>query len=329
MVRLSVILPTRNRAPLLDDCLASLARQTLATELFELLVVDNGSSDDTARVAQRHADRLPLHYLAEPEAGLHAARHTGLREARADILVFGDDDIVADAGWLASIDEAFRDPEVVLVGGNNRPLFDGPPPPWLTRWWEQRATGRQAISHLSILDLGDGQFDIDPGWVWGCNFSIRRSALLLAGGFHPDAMPAEQLRLRGDGETSVSDAIRKAGLRARFHSGASVAHRVSAERMNADYFERRSYAQGISDSYTDLRRSGGRRSPGTALARRLRAYASTARAISGAGGGVIGQELRAVRRRCLTGYLAGYAYHQKEVVHDPALRTWVLKENYF
>jgi glycosyltransferase involved in cell wall biosynthesis len=327
-MRLSVILPTRNRAPLLGDCLASLVGQNFSFDLFEVLVVDNGSSDDTERIARRYTSQLPLRYLFEPEAGLHTARHAGLRAARADILVYGDDDIVADPGWLSSIDSAFREADVALVGGNNRPLFEAQPPAWLLRWWERPAGNGHAISHLSILDFGKGQFDINPGWVWGCNFSIRRSVLLRAGGFHPDAMPAESLRLRGDGETSVSSAIRKAGLRARFHSGASVAHRVSVARMSADYFEQRSYAQGISDSYTDLRRSGGSGSLIAFFARQLRTRASVARAISTAGGGPVGRTLCVVRRRCLAAYLAGYAHHQKEVRLDPTLRAWVLKDNY-
>ena len=326
---LSVILPTRNRASLLDDCLASLADQSLPVDQFEVLVIDNGSTDCTEGVARRHANQLPLRYLFEPEPGLHAARHAGFREASADILVFGDDDIVAEPDWLLSILDAFRDPSVALVGGNNRPLFEQPPPDWLVCWWEGPSSKRRAISHLSILDFGQGQFDIDPGWIWGCNFSIRRSALAHAGGFHPDAMPAESLRLRGDGETSVSDAIRRSGLRARFHSGASVSHRVSKARMNADYFQQRSYAQGISDSYTDLRRRGGRRTPAAGLARRLRASASTLRAIATTSHGTAGRTLRTIRWHCLTSYLAGYAYHQREAALDPALRAWILKDNYF
>lgn len=327
-MHLSIILPTRNRAPLLDDCLASLVGQNLPADQFEVLVVDNGSTDYTAEVAQRNAIQIPLRYLFEPEPGLHNARHAGLREANADILVFGDDDIVADPDWLLSIVEAFREPDIALVGGNNRPLFESPPPDWLDRWWQRPTGRRRAISHLSILDFGQGQFDIDPGWIWGCNFSVRRSALLHAGGFHPDAMPAEDLRLRGDGETSVSDAIRRSGLRARFHSGASVWHRVSTARMTADYFQKRSYAQGISDSYTDLRRRGGSRSSAVALARRLRAVASTFRALATAGHGAAGRTLRIVRWRCLTGYLAGYAYHQEEAACDPELCAWILKDNY-
>lgn len=329
MLKASVIIPTRNRAATLDVCLDSLQLQTLPADAFEVIVIDNGSTDATSQITQRHRTALQLRYEYVPEPGLHVGRHVGMRLASSDTLVFGDDDIVAEPTWLNSIDEAFQDASVALVGGNNHPLFEAPPPPWLTRWWGMPTANGHAISHLSILDMGEGQFDIDPGWVWGCNFSIRRASLLSAGGFHPDAMPTDQLRLRGDGETSVSDAIRKAGLRARFHSGASVAHRVSVARMSADYFERRSYAQGISDSYTDLRRKGGHRPILAAFARRLRAYVSTTRAIGTTGGGPAGRTLRAVRRRCLAGYMAGYAYHQKEVALDPALRAWVLRENYF
>jgi len=87
--------------------------------------------------------------------------------------------------------EAFSYPDVVLVGGNNLPAFALPPPAWLERWWNQPVYKGRALGYLSILDFGDGVFDIDPAFVWGCNFSIRKEQLIQYGGFHPDAFPAE------------------------------------------------------------------------------------------------------------------------------------------
>jgi len=328
MPRISVVLPTRDRAALLADCLMSLTRQTIPADAFEVLVVDNGSTDDTLHVVRNFSSCLALRCVAAPEPGLHIGRHAGMREARTDLLVFGDDDIVADPGWLASIDAAFRDAAVVLVGGNNHPLFEVPPPAWLLRWWERPVSGGRALGQLSILDLGEGEFDIDPRMVWGCNFSVRRAVLEQVGGFHPDGVPHDRLRYRGDGETAVSEAIHRRGLRARFHSGASVKHRVSATRMTVSYFEKRSHAQGVSDSYSDLRRHGGRCPLRVRLLRRLGAHAAALKAMIGAGEDDGGRALRQVRWRCLSGYLAGYAYHQREVARDLALRDWVLKENY-
>ena len=324
-MKCSVIIPTRDRAACLDDCLASLGSQTLAVADFEVIVVDNGSRDDTAAVAARHGAALPLRVLHAPEPGLHVGRHAGLHAARSDLLVYADDDIVADAGWLAAIVDAFADPAVALVGGNNRPLFEATPPAWLAAWWETPRRHGRALGHLSILDFGDGRFEVDPGLVWGCNYAIRRDVLLAAGGFHPDAMPADRLRFRGDGETHVSDWIRRRGLRARFDAGASVRHRVPASRMTADYFHRRGYAQGISDSYADLRRRGGRPTPRGVSARgRLRdgAVAMVSRLRSGG-------ELGAVMRATQEARRKGYAFHQAAVAADPSLRDWVLREDYF
>ena len=111
----------------------------------------------------------------------------------------------------------------------------------------------KVIGPLSISDLGQGRFEIDPGFIWGCNFSIRRSVLADAGGFHPDAVPANKLRFRGDGETHISDFVRRNKLKSMFDSGASIQHMVLEERMTREYLCARAYAQGISDSYTNVR----------------------------------------------------------------------------
>ncbi len=328
-MKASVIIPTRNRARLLDDCLRSLVGQTLPADQFEVIVVDNGSSDATAEVAERYASRLQLRreFLAEP--GLHVGRHAGMRLALSDVLVFGDDDIIAARSWLSSIVDVFGDPRVALVGGNNLPLFEQAPPAWLLRWWEAGSFRGRALPHLSILDFGEGRFDIPPRWVWGCNFSIRRHVLDSAGGFHPDALPQSHLRWRGDGETHVSDWIQLRGLRAVFDSGASVRHRVSAARMTPEYVVARSHAQGISDSYTDLRAaSHGARAAWARYKRLLRVGLQRARLGVTAASDATGSELRRIRLEALAAWRAGYDFHQGEVRKDPSLLAWVRQEDY-
>jgi glycosyltransferase involved in cell wall biosynthesis len=329
-VKASVIVPTRDRADVLDACLASIAAQSLPREDFEVVVIDNGSTDHTAAVVARHASRLALQSRSEPEPGLHVGRHAGLRLARSDILVFADDDIVAEPTWLAAVVDAFADPAVALVGGNDRPLFERDPPAWLRAWWERPMRHGRALPHLSILDFGAGRFPIDPGYVWGCNYAIRRDALLAAGGFHPDGVPTDRLRWRGDGETHVSDWVRRSGRRTLFDGGASVGHRVPAARMTPEYFERRGYAQGISDSYTDLRRRAGAQARWVDRARR-RARGTLARMLAAMRGprGAAGRELRDVMHATQRAYLKGYDFHQREVRGDPALLDWVLREDYY
>ena len=319
---ISVIIPTRDRARLLARALHSLQGQTLPRERFEVVVVDNGSTDGTADVVDAHAVDLPtLRLVFEPEPGLHSGRHRGLREARGDVLVFIDDDVEATPGWLGAIVEGFSDPEVVMVGGNNLPNFERPPPDWLVRLWARPVNGGQAIPWLSILRLPDGVRAIDPGYVWGCNFAVRRQALVDAGGFHPDAMPREMIRFRGDGETHVSRRIAASGLSCLFHSGATVFHFVAASRMTFAYFRQRAFDQGISDSFSDLRQGHGMvrlglKSIAICAARRLRAALDTDR------------QLRQLRGCMAVGYREGYLVHQRAYRQDPTVREWVSRPSF-
>lgn len=331
----SVIVPTRDRAPVLRDCLASLTRQGLEPGRFEVIVVDNGSSDDTAAVARGFDGALQLRLLHEPEPGLHVGRHAGARAARSDTLVFCDDDIVAEPGWLAAVVSAFaQDDAVALVGGNNRPGWEGEPPDWLAAAWALPAgpvPGGRALSALSVLDFGRGRFDIDPHWVWGCNFSVRRTVLDAAGGFHPDGVPAERLRWRGDGEMHVGEVVRLRGGRCVFDGAASVTHRVDASRMTAAYFARRGRMQGVSDSYTAIRRAG-RLPPDhgrwrRALTERLRQGGERLlRAVAPPPAPVL--QWQAVCSGMRRAWQEGWDFHRAEVARDPALLAWVLQADY-
>jgi glycosyltransferase involved in cell wall biosynthesis len=331
MPRATVIIPTRNRAPVLRQCLHSLEQQTLGANSFEVIVVDNGSNDDTAEVARSFGARMDLTVLCEAEPGLHVGRHAGWRAARSEQLVFVDDDIQAEPGWLAAVVEAFEDPQVALVGGNNLPAFSHQPPAWLQRWWERPVLRGRALGFLSILDFGEGCFEIDPEFVWGCNFSVRASVLEAAGGFHPDGVPREHLRLRGDGETYVSTVVRREGWRAWFDGRATVHHLVDARRMTPAYFEERAFAQGISDSYTAIRAAGRVEPDRHGLRQRLHRALAPARdwwASGGWRGEPASAELRAVQARVRAGYRRGWDFHRTEVDRDPALLDWVLKDNY-
>lgn len=332
MIAASVVVPTRNRAARLRRCLASLAAQTLPAERFEVIVVDNGSSDDTAAVARSFGDRLTLRLLHEDEPGLHVGRHAGWRAARSAVLMFCDDDIEAAPGWVQAVVRRFDDPAVALVGGNNHPAWEGAPPAWLERWWQRPAGHGRALGYLSILDFGAGSFEIDPVWVWGCNFSVRASALERARGFHPDAMPRERLRLRGDGESHVANVVRASGAKTVFDAAASVHHLVDAERMSTHYIEQRAFGQGISDSYAAMRRAGGLRAHWRAPLRRALAPLRDRRVVgwfSGwFGGDTVATEWRRVLAGARRGYAEGWAFHRRAVRDDPALLAWVLKEDY-
>lgn len=324
---ISVVIPTRNRADLLAQTLSSLRGQTLAREAFEVLVVDNGSTDATPGVieAARHelGNVVGIH-AAEP--GLHVGRHAGLAAAAGDVVVFADDDIDALPTWLASIRQAFADPDVVLVGGNNYPLFVEDPPAWLLKLWNRSgAAGPRVLSALSVIEFQEAPASFSPYLVFGCNFAIRKDVLLAAGGFHPDGMPKELIRFRGDGETHVSRYVAASGKKCVFHPGASVRHKVTPERMTFVHFRDQGFKKGVSDSYAQLRMG-----PETAHPQRR----SLARAALGwlwrkASGLADDPDVRKALQHWETGCREGFAFHQRAYREDAEVRAWVHRPDYY
>jgi len=323
MIYLSVIIPTRNRANLLNKALTSLVNQTYPQQNFEVIVIDNGSTDNTKEIVESYIQLIPqIHYIFEPEPGLHRGRHAGLNAASGDILVYGDDDIEAFPTWLEGIAESFSDPSVALVGGNNLPRYESKPPEWVEQLWQKTPWGI-TNPHYSLIDFGQEGREISPYYVYGCNFSIRKKTLAEIGGFHPDSMPEHLLKYRGDGETAVSNTILKRGFRTQFNPKASVYHYVSNQRMKFSYLKKRGYLQGISDSYRDIRKKGSYNFFYYLHFTLLMCLAHIRRSLK--------FWLKAKSDPTsyyIQGYFEGYLFHQNAMTAEPILQEWVLKPNY-
>lgn len=322
---LSIIIPTRNRAPLLAKALQSLTNQTVPIDQFEVLVVDSGSTDNSKGIVVQFQAKLNnLHYFFSETPGLHAARHLGMEKAKGQILIYIDDDVYSAPAWLESIRESFADAQVVLVGGKILPEFEIAPPPWVNDLWRENAWGR-FLSLYSLSDCGECRKEIDPTYVWGCNFSIRREVLSRLGGFHPDSMPEHLLKFRGDGELGTTQKIRKLKLKAIYHPGAMVYHFVSRERLTLGYLYARAYSQGISNSYADIRSSfTPRRSTRATIRSWLALPLNLFRFFSPSS-----RRQYRLQRIVSRGTRAGYRFHQRAVSHDPELKKWVLQETYW
>jgi len=131
---LSVVLCTYNRADLLSGAVRSLLAQGVSTPRFELLVVDNNSTDRTRELVGEFAQLdARVRYIFEPQQGLSYARNAGIHEARAPLIAFFDDDLLAPPDWVSAIIHAFREyPAVDIVGGRLLPRWPHQPPFWLT-----------------------------------------------------------------------------------------------------------------------------------------------------------------------------------------------------
>jgi glycosyltransferase involved in cell wall biosynthesis len=178
--KLSVILPTFNRAASLPLALGALLRQSADPASYEIVVVDNNSTDGTAAVVAHH-DRGRVRLVAESRQGLSYARNTGLEAARAPIVAFTDDDVEVAPDWVETILAALdRQPDIDGVGGRVLPAWQGSRPRWLTRdHW----------APLALQDHGDSRRVFDRGTpvgLIGANVAFRREVFDRVGLFSPE-----------------------------------------------------------------------------------------------------------------------------------------------
>jgi len=338
-LRVSIIIPTLNRANYLRRTLESLVSGSFPPDRFEILIVDGGSTDDTQYLCRRFIEANPgylIHLLHEPEPGSLAGRHRGAKEASGEILTFIDDDIEAHPGWLPSISDAFRESDVHLVGGKNLPKFEATPPPWLKDFWITTPYGGKECGYLSLLDLGDKLLRVHPDFVWSLNLSIRRETLFDAGGFHPDIYPKRLQRFQGDGETGLTMKLFERGYGALYHPGAAVFHAIPKNRMTIDYFEKRMYFQGVADSYSDIRKShfSTAKDPSPPQDVMKQVFEKSVYVAKGSLSKVFAhlkstKDARAIKEKMEHAYNKGYEFHQAQVRADPTLLKWILKKDYW
>ncbi len=333
VILLSVIVPTRNRAGALRELLASLQRQARVDFSWDVVVVDNGSTDETAAVvASAGASAgggagVAIRRVVEARPGLHHARHAGARATSAAIVSYLDDDMVLEPGWVGGAAHLAAGRAEAVVG-RIRPRWQAPPPRWLTSLFEGGS-----YPYLGLLDLGDRVREVDPLYVFGGGCFLVREMVLRLGGFHPDGVPGDRLRFRGDGETALMSRFAAGGHRAIYEPACTAWHVIPPERMTVEYLCRRAYNQGISDSFTQLREEHGR-SPRRVERARPLTFARIARGIrrrveramprrAGSGPG------RAeIERRLAEAYRAGFAFHRAQVSADAALLEYVLRADY-
>jgi glycosyltransferase involved in cell wall biosynthesis len=257
---LSIAVCTLNRAALLDDALASLAVPgTRRGAPFEVLVVDNGSTDGTRSVGERWAARaaFPVRYVRETAPGLSAARNRAIREAAAEWLWYVDDDVLFSPGWLDGVlDGLRRFPDASALAGAVTLAFEPAAPAWLPA---------AALPYYGMTRLGDVPRRLGPTEnPVGANMGFRR-AVFDAVGLFSEGLGRTGETLRSCEETDLMDRLRQRGLVAAYVPAAEVRHRIRADRATMRWLRRRAYWGGITYVLTNGRAADGE----TAAALRL------------------------------------------------------------
>ena len=293
--RVSLVICTHNRAALLDQTVQAVqAAIAHAPDRFELLVVDNASTDDTPAVARRRGVRL----VAEPTVGLTHARNTGVEAARAPWVWFLDDDIAPHAGWADAVLRAVEQTGVGLIAGRILLRWPDREPAWLPP--ELRGS-------YSALDLGAEPGPLAwPRFPFGANMGVRRDVYTAAGGCLPELGRQGRVLLSNE-DKDLAHRIHLAGVRSWYAGDAAVDHLVDPSRRSIAWLLRRSYWGGVSDVRgARLRAERGAETSGQAGRRWLRN--NLAATVLGAFTGRRGIVRLAARASYIAGVLRGRRY---------------------
>jgi glycosyltransferase involved in cell wall biosynthesis len=224
-VAISVVVPTRNRAHYLPDCLASLASQETAAP-FEVIVVDNASEDATPEVARTWAERDPrFRWTRAERLGRAAALNEGMAVARGELLLFTDDDVYVQQGFIEAYRRFFAaHPELPIFAGGA--IHSVPTQIAWPSWFSPRAA-----QSLILVDWGAERALAEGETVWGGNTAVPRPVFDALGDWD------EEMGIRGSERPSIEHPelnedleyegrVRSAGGEVWFVADAIVHHRT-------------------------------------------------------------------------------------------------------
>ena len=241
-VEISAIICTRNRASFLEKCLKSLLQQSLPQDRYEVIVVDNGSTDCTKDVLSRYAHIPLLKMIDEPIPGLSRARNRGLEEAQAPFVGYIDDDAVAGERWLEAALEAFSTsiPQPDWVGGPVTLEWEVEKPEWINE---------ELSVPLGWVNWGDFPRTLTKEeWLIGANSCFKKKTLEECGGFDQRLGRQGACLLSGE-ETQIKKKIEASGGLLYYHPDVTVRHYVPAARVVPSWFYRRYFWGGVTDCF--------------------------------------------------------------------------------
>jgi succinoglycan biosynthesis protein ExoM len=294
--RVTVVLPTRNRAVLLEGALDGLARQrTDGSFSYHVIVVDNGSTDTTPAViaAARAQFPVPLTCLHEPRVGAAEARNAAISPATGEWLAFIDDDELADPGWLGELLRAAAgSPSRVVGGAVHAHLPDG------VADTVSRVCRESVLRERTAGSYGGRTRRMCGHELPGCdNLLVARTLVRRLGGF--------DVSLRYGHDHDFAWRARRAGAELWFAPDALVHHRLMPDRLRVGSFRLEELRSGASRAHFDHRYRGALPLVALWAARAARAVAVDLPALTHHQ--LAGDAVEAVGRRCRLWRFAGYS----------------------
>jgi glycosyltransferase involved in cell wall biosynthesis len=238
-MRITVAICTRNRSALLKHALEAMTTLMIPADVeWELLVVNNNSTDTTDEVIRSFAPRLPIRGLVEPRPGLSHARNLAVREATGDYILWTDDDALVPRDWISEYCRAFtRWPEAAVFGGPIEPYFSETPPPWLQEVWPRVANA------YGILNFGNSPVALTTEKIpFGGNIAVRSDYQNRY--LYDPALGLRPGSTLGGEETTMVRAMLASGATGWWVPTARVRHCLSNDRFTTKYLRRRFFGYG-------------------------------------------------------------------------------------
>lgn len=221
----SVVICTHNRAGMLDRVLQSVLLNPQENGNYEILVVDNASTDNTSEIIEPYTKEGVVHYLEDSELGLSNARNTGLLNSKGKYVVYLDDDAEVTETWLESFHHVFQNyPDCAVCGGRVIPRYEIPKPDWVT-----------GISDVHSQGFHPADKIIAHNWAPGGNSAWDKSVLLSLNGFDARLGRKGSKPLRGSEESELVTRAIDQGLGVYYSPHAFMYHHISKDRISLSY----------------------------------------------------------------------------------------------
>lgn len=252
-IRLSIIVATYNRGVQLARTLNSLAEQSLDKTLWEAVIVNNNSSDDTEELFARFKSEIPdawnIEMVFEGSQGLSHARNKGIAASRGEYIAFIDDDEMANTGFAKYYLDFFDShPDAAAAGGKITPLYEYETPGWLSPWLERPLA--------AMIDMGK---EIKPfkgaRYPIGGNMAFRRTVMEKCGVFNPELGRSGE-KLIGGEEKDLFRRIKDGGGKIYWVPGPEISHIIPKERLTRDYLSRLTRMIGVGERIRTKGKSG-------------------------------------------------------------------------
>ncbi len=242
---ISVILCTYNRDKYIYNVLKSVAENDYPHDQYEVVLVNNNSTDGTENECRRFQADYPdirFRYFLETNQGLSYARNCGIRNAQGDLLVYVDDDATVNPEYLRTYSDFFtHHPEAVAAGGPILPVYETKEPEWMTHYTRQLITGK--------LFLGNNQREFPRGaFPGGGNACYRKSVFDTVGLFNVE-LGRKGNSLIGAEEKDLFDKMTTHGMHFYYLPNAILYHIIPPHKLTQDYFDRLTYSIGVSERY--------------------------------------------------------------------------------